>query len=64
MHPNDSSYALDNPLNHLGRNNPAGTPFAIYRLTALSQSFHSPTDHMVSPCTKKLAQSKQRHFNK
>ncbi|KAK4051126.1 hypothetical protein OIO90_004867 [Microbotryomycetes sp. JL221] len=27
-------------------------------------SFCSPTDTMVSPCTKKLAQSKQRHFAK
>lgn len=29
-----------------------------------SGAFHSPTDAMVSPCTKKLAQSKQRHFTK
>lgn len=27
-------------------------------------SFQSPTDQMVSPCTKKLAASKQRHFGK
>lgn len=34
-------------------------------ICAYSQSsFHSPTDQMVSPCTKKLAASKQRHFNK
>lgn len=29
-----------------------------------SQSFYSPTDTMVSPCTKKLVQSKKRHYTK
>ncbi|BGP40266.1 hypothetical protein JCM10450v2_004246 [Rhodotorula kratochvilovae] len=38
--------------------------FLMKKMAASGQSFHSPTDHMVSPCTKKLAQSKQRHFNK
>ncbi|TNY19708.1 hypothetical protein DMC30DRAFT_399685 [Rhodotorula diobovata] len=39
--------------------------FLMKKMAASGQSaFQSPTDHMVSPCTKKLAQSKQRHFNK
>ncbi|GAA5910456.1 hypothetical protein JCM8208_004481 [Rhodotorula glutinis] len=39
--------------------------FLMKKMAASGQSsFQSPTDHMVSPCTKKLAQSKQRHFAK
>ncbi|BGP55551.1 hypothetical protein JCM8202_001655 [Rhodotorula sphaerocarpa] len=39
--------------------------FLAKKMAASGQSsFHSPTDQMVSPCTKKLAASKQRHFNK
>ncbi|GAA5909684.1 hypothetical protein JCM6882_008463 [Rhodosporidiobolus microsporus] len=38
--------------------------FLMKKMAASGQSFHSPTDTMVSPCTKKLAQSKQRHFTK
>ncbi|GAA5864467.1 hypothetical protein JCM8547_005553 [Rhodosporidiobolus lusitaniae] len=38
--------------------------FLMKKMAAAGQSFQSPTDQMVSPCTKKLAQSKQRHFTK
>ncbi|GAA5820307.1 hypothetical protein JCM11251_005566 [Rhodosporidiobolus azoricus] len=38
--------------------------FLMKKMAAAGQNFHSPTDTMVSPCTKKLAQSKQRHFTK
>ncbi|GAA5984718.1 hypothetical protein JCM11641_002162 [Rhodosporidiobolus odoratus] len=38
--------------------------FLMKKMAASGQNFHSPTDTMVSPCTKKLAQSKQRHFTK
>ncbi|GAA5983133.1 hypothetical protein JCM10908_000169 [Rhodotorula pacifica] len=39
--------------------------FLAKKMAASGQSsFHSPTDQMVSPCTKKLAASKQRHFGK
>ncbi|GAA6034034.1 hypothetical protein JCM8097_000659 [Rhodosporidiobolus ruineniae] len=38
--------------------------FLAKKMAASGQSFQSPTDQMVSPCTKKLAQSKQRHFTK
>ncbi|POY70481.1 hypothetical protein BMF94_6549 [Rhodotorula taiwanensis] len=39
--------------------------FLAKKMAASGQSsLQSPTDQMVSPCTKKLAASKQRHFNK
>ncbi|GAA5925387.1 uncharacterized protein JCM15063_005012 [Sporobolomyces koalae] len=39
--------------------------FLMKKMAASGQSsFHSPTDTMVSPCTKKLVQSKQRHYTK
>ncbi|ORY81851.1 hypothetical protein BCR35DRAFT_304030 [Leucosporidium creatinivorum] len=38
--------------------------FLMKKMAAGGQSFCSPTDTMVSPCTKKLVQSKQRHYTK
>ncbi|BGP32107.1 hypothetical protein JCM10296v2_003886 [Rhodotorula toruloides] len=38
--------------------------FLMQKMAQAGGAFHSPTDAMVSPCTKKLAQSKQRHFTK
>ncbi|BGP24681.1 spo12 family protein [Rhodotorula toruloides] len=38
--------------------------FLMKKMAQAGGAFHSPTDAMVSPCTKKLAQSKQRHFTK
>ncbi|GAA5962227.1 hypothetical protein JCM21900_000130 [Sporobolomyces salmonicolor] len=38
--------------------------FLMKKMAANGGSFHSPTDTMVSPCTKKLTQTKQRHYTK
>ncbi|GAA6060936.1 hypothetical protein JCM10212_003844 [Sporobolomyces blumeae] len=67
----DASVAADQPQG-TGQEQPGHAPmhlgakgFLMKKMAASGQSsFHSPTDTMVSPCTKKLVQSKQRHYTK
>ncbi|GAA6019925.1 hypothetical protein JCM10207_003339 [Rhodosporidiobolus poonsookiae] len=49
---------------HSAMNSLGAKGFLMKKMAAAGQNFHSPTDQMVSPCTKKLAASKQRHFTK